>query len=235
MTHRRLGIMQPYFLPYLGYWQLINACDSFVIYDDIQYTKKGWMNRNRMLSKAQQDVLFTLPVKGGASIDTVMERQISPEFDRQKFLVKLNESYRYALYYPAVFPILKKIVEYNDTNLFGFLLNSIECIMKYLEIKTPLIISSTLAIPREVKGQDKVLMICEKLQAREYINPIGGMDLYDKDVFTNHGIDLGFLKMGEIVYPQFENDFIPYLSIIDVMMFNSVETIRNYLVQWEKV
>lgn len=234
MMERKVGIMQPYFLPYLGYWQLIKSCDYFVIYDDIQYTKKGWINRNRMLVNGQ-DQIFTIPVKNGSSTDTVIEREVSQEFDRQKFLTKITEAYRKAPYYNSVFPLIKSMVEFSDVNLFYFILNSIKRVMEYLEITTPLIISSTLSIPQDLKGQDMVLWISKELQATEYINPIGGVELYDKYIFSDQDIKLSFLKMDEIIYPQFENDFIPYLSILDVMMFNSVDAIQDYLERWKKI
>ena len=117
----------------------------------------------------------------------------------------------------------------NENNLFKFLLNVLTKINNYLDISTPVIISSDIKINHSLKSQDKVLSICGEQKANAYINAIGGIELYDKEVFLNKNITLNFIKSENIEYKQFNNKFIPWLSIIDVMMFNSVEDIKKYL------
>ncbi len=116
-----------------------------------------------------------------------------------------------------------------EDNLFTFILNSLNKINDYLDIKTPIIISSSINIDHSLKSQDKVIAICKAREATTYVNAIGGVDLYSKETFKLNNIDLKFIKSQPITYSQFGNTFIPWLSIIDVMMFNSKDTIKEYL------
>lgn len=218
----KLAIMQPYFLPYLGYFQLINAVDKFVIYDDIQFTKKGWMNRNQILVNGKSDV-FTINVQKASTYLPVVERIISPVYakERDKTLSKIKQSYKNAPYYSDVYPLLEEIFKCNDVNLFSYIYNSVVKVCKYLGIETEIVISSTLGLDENIKSQDRVLATCKYMRASVYINPEGGVDLYDKSVFLSNDVELGFLTMDPITYSQGSNDFIPYLSIVDVMMWNS--------------
>lgn len=221
--------MQPYLFPYIGYFQLINSVDDFIIYDNIQYTKKGWINRNRILVEGSEKLL-TLPLKKGSDYLNVSQREISPDWNKDKIKI-LNQlkSYSKAPYYNIVYPIIEKCLINTELNLFKFIYNSLIEINQYLEIKTNIIISSSIDIDHSLKSKDKVIAICNKLKADRYINAIGGMDLYDKDEFSNSNIQLNFIKSDPIIYEQFKNEFIPWLSIIDVMMFNSKDKIKEYL------
>ncbi len=230
----RVAIMQPYFMPYIGYFQLINAVDKFVIYDNIQYTKKGWINRNRILLNGK-DTFITLPLKKSSDYLDVCERYISDDFDKKKMLNYLNSSYNKAPYFKDIYPVLCDIINNSEKNLFSYIYNSIIEINKILGISTKIIISSSLNIDHSTKNVDKVLAICKELGATEYYNAIGGVELYDKELFKQNGITLNFLKTLDIKYPQFSSEFIPYLSIIDVLMFNSPSEIRDMLSQYETV
>lgn len=224
--------MQPYFFPYLGYWQLLNAVDKYVLYDNIQYTKKGWFNRNRFLQNGK-DVLFTIPLKKDSDYLNVINREISENFDKKKLLSQFQNAYSKAPYLKDTMQIIESIINYNEDNLFYYLYNSILIVKNYLNISTPIIISSSIDCNHQLKGQNKVLEICKSMKTNIYINAIGGQDLYEKDVFKQEGIELKFLKMNEIKYKQFSNEFIPNLSIIDVMMFNSPEKIKEMLDDYE--
>ena len=226
----KIGIMQPYFLPYIGYFQLMNAVDEFVVYDNIQFTKKGWINRNRLLLNGK-DAYVTLPLKKDSDYLDVRERQLADGWSklRTKMLNKVRASYLKAPHFTEVYSILESVFFYENKNLFEFVLNSIQLIKTYLEIPTLIKISSELPINHQLKSTQKVLAICNRLEASEYINPIGGIGLYEKENFKEAGIDLFFLKTEEIVYPQFKNEFIPFLSIVDVMMFNPKENIKEWL------
>lgn len=221
----RVAIMQPYFFPYIGYFQLIAAVDVFIVYDNIKYTKKGWISRNRMLQNGK-DVMFSLSLKSDSDYLDVCERRLATDFNRDKLLNQLKGAYRRAPYFEQTFPLLEKIVRYEDTNLFGFLHHSIVRICEHLGIVTQIRVSSDIAIDHELKGQDKVLALCGAVGARTYVNAIGGMELYSKEIFYNNGIDLKFIKSRSFEYEQFGNTFVPWLSIIDVMMFNSLDTIK---------
>jgi hypothetical protein len=225
----KVAIMQPYFLPYIGYFQLIGAVDRFVIYDNIKYTKKGWINRNRFLRDGR-DEIFSLPLKKDSDALDVRERRLAADFDRDKLLNKLADAYRRAPQFDAVFPLLQRIFGCGEDNLFGFIKASLVDICTWLNIRTPMIVSSTLDIDNNLRGQDRVLAICRDLGADTYINAIGGRALYSKEAFAAQGINLYFLQSRLIEYPQFGQSFVPWLSIFDVMMFNAPESISRYLI-----
>lgn len=217
-------------MPYIGYFQLINAVDKFVVYDDIEYTKKGWFNRNRILINGA-DKLFTIPLKKDSDYLNVSQRYLADNFIKEKnrILSQIKNSYLKAPYFKDVFPLVREMFLYEKTNLFDFIFNSIKKNCLILGIGTEIILSSSLNIDRILKSQSKVLEICSMLGADVYINAIGGGKLYNKEIFKKNGIDLKFIKINEIAYNQFNNEFIPNLSIIDVMMFNSVQKINKML------
>lgn len=222
---KTVAIMQPYFLPYIGYFQLIASADLFILYDNIKYTKKGWINRNRLLQNGQ-DVMFSLPLKSDSDQLNVIDRELASSFNREKLLHQFQGAYQRAPFFKQTYPLIEQIVRYNDTNLFGFLYHAIRKICEYLAITTEIKISSEIAIDHNLKGQEKVLALCTAVGANTYVNAIGGKDLYSKEVFHSKGIDLKFIQSHAFVYPQFDNEFVPWLSIIDVMMFNSITKIQ---------
>ncbi len=221
-----VAIMQPYFLPYIGYFQLIEAVDVFVVYDNIKYTKKGWINRNRLLQNGK-DVMFSLPLKKDSDALDVVQRELAADFDRNKLLNQFIEVYRRAPYFVQVFPLLERIVRCTESNLFRYIHHSIIEICAYLGSKTDIRISSGINIDHALKGQDKVLAICDALGASTYVNAIGGLELYSREVFKDHGIELKFIKSSPFEYPQFGAPFVPFLSMIDVLMFNSLDAVRT--------
>lgn len=213
----KLAIMQPYFLPYLGYWQLIASVDEFVIYDNIKYVKKGWINRNRMLQHGVE-TKFSLPLKNASDACMIIERELSEQFDRQKMLRQFKAAYAKATFFDEVFPVIEAIVAFPDQRLFHYLFHSIEVLCLSLEIKTPLRISSTIEINHELKSEDKVIALSRELGATDYINPIGGVSLYSHEHFQAQQIQLHFLQAKLNAYPQLASEFIPGLSILDVLM-----------------
>ncbi|MFM7683108.1 MAG: WbqC family protein [Bacteroidota bacterium] len=226
----KVAIMQPYLFPYIGYFQLINAVDEFIIYDNIQFTKKGWINRNRILVNGT-DEYITIPLKKDSDFLDINDRYLSHEWlnERKKILNRITESYRKAPQFNFAFPIIENVLMNEEKNLFKFILNSLQEINQYLDIKTPLIISSSVPINHDLKAEKKVIELCKARKANIYINPIGGVELYSKGDFKNEGLDLQFLKANNITYPQFKNNFVPFLSIIDVMMFNKKQTVTEYI------
>lgn len=225
----KIGIMQPYFLPYIGYWQLLNAVDKYIIYDDVNYIKGGWINRNRILINKEAKY-FNVKLNGASPNKLINEVEVSLDEVYQKKLLKtVEENYKKAPFFNKVFPIIQRIVENKETNLAKYLEYSIKEICSYLDIKTELLISSYLEKNNSLKGKDKVIEICKKLGGSEYYNAIGGQELYSFEEFKSNGIELKFLKTEEINYQQFSNEFVPYLSILDVMMFNSKEKVKEFL------
>jgi len=226
----KVAIMQPYFFPYIGYWQLINAADTFVVYDNIQFTKKGWFHRNNILIN-EKKTLFTIPLKKGSDYLDVKDRFLADDSKRQliKIVSQIEQSYKKSPYFFDVFPLIKDIFLSDEKNLFNYTLNSIFTICNYLNIKTKMVVSSEITIDHTLRSQEKVIALCKKLNASHYINPIGGVHLYDHNEFKENGIELNFLQAELIEYPQFNNSFEPYMSIIDIMMFNSKDDIIKML------
>ncbi|MDR1881228.1 MAG: WbqC family protein [Prevotella sp.] len=224
----KLGIMQPYFLPYIGYFQLLNAVDRYVIYDNIQYTKKGWINRNRILQNGKSQTI-TVPLEKDSDYLDVKERRISAGFDKKKLLNQIKESYRKAPCFDISMPLIENIINYNENNLFHYVDNSVREICNFLNIDTEITVSSTLDIDHSLKGQDKVIAICKKLGASDYYNAIGGQELYSPEDFSRENINLYFVSANPIEYGQFKNEFAPRLSILDVIMFNTVDKIKRML------
>lgn len=228
--------MQPYFAPYIGYFQLMNCVDKFVVYDNVQFTKKGWIHRNRFLLNGK-DEMFSIPISKDSDFLDIRERKLSTDFleVNKKALRKIESSYRKAPFYHDVLNEVNKCFLFDENaNLFDFVFNSLIIFKDYLKIETQLIVSSEIDNDNYIlRGKDKVIHICNKLEADSYINPIGGIGMYDKENFKNNGIDLNFLQSNNIEYDQFGDRFVPWLSIIDLMMFNSPEKINSMLSQYK--
>jgi hypothetical protein len=226
----KIAIMQAYFFPYIGYFQLINAVDAFVIYDNIQYTKKGWINRNRLLINGK-DEYFTLPLKNDSDYLNINERELIKDWSKEKTktLNKIKENYKKAPFFNEVYDLIESSFNCEYLNLFDFIFSAFKNVLNYLTIKTEIIISSTLDINHNLKAEEKVIAMCKELNAEIYINPIGGIELYNQEQFLNEGIKLKFMKANNCIYKQWDNEFIPFLSIIDVMMFNSKAEIKKLI------
>ena len=223
---KSLAIMQPYFLPYIGYFQLIAAVDEFVIYDNIKYTKKGWINRNRFLLNGS-DSMFTLPLQNASDDLDVVERNLAEAFNRKKLLNQLRGAYARAPHFDSVFALIEGIVEHPDNNLFRYIHHSVTRVCAHIGIDTSIIVSSSVPIEHGLRAQDKVMALCKARGAGVYINPIGGTELYASEDFAAQGIELKFHKASPFEYPQFRNAFVPWLSIVDVLMFNPPERVRD--------
>lgn len=221
--------MQPYFLPYIGYWQLINSVDLYVIYDDVNYKNRGWINRNRILIDGKPRY-YNIPLIEASQNKLINEVRVDQNAKIfTKNLRTIECVYKKAPCFEKVFPLIKEILYCEEENIALFLANSINIVCRYLDIQTKLKLSSSVNKNCDLKGQEKILAICEQLGATEYFNAIGGQGLYTSSVFEERGIKLRFLKTNVIEYKQFDYDFQPNLSILDVMMFNSKETIKSLL------
>lgn len=226
----KLGIMQPYFFPYIGYWQLIKAVDTYVIYDDVNYKKRGWINRN-IISVNGKEMVISLKISKVSQNKRIDEIEIENDIIYNKKMLKtIKEAYSKAPYFHEVFDLIENIVNQKETNLAKYLTNSIKEICTYLNVQTNILLSSDLKKNEVLKGQDKILGICELLSADEYVNAYGGLSLYSPLDFESKGIKLKLIKTNDIRYQQKElANFMPNLSIIDVMMFNSPIKINSML------
>jgi hypothetical protein len=233
---KKTAIMQPYFMPYIGYWQLIHSVDEFVVYDNIQFTKKGWFNRNRIL-EGGHDRLFTVPIKKDSDYLDVVERQLADDAAKEnaRTLRIIQINYKKAPYYDQVYPLVESCFTYEAPNLFEYIYHAIREVCAYLEIDTKLTVSSSVPIDHSLKAEQKVMAICKALDTDVYINAIGGQELYDKGDFKANGLDLQFIKSQPISYQQLGQEFVPWLSIIDVLMFNDKAHIKQMLDSYELI
>ena len=232
----KIAIMQPYFCAYIGYYQLINSVDKFVICDDMQYTKRGWFNRNRILDNGT-DRLFTIPIKKDKRFLNVNLRFLADNSikERNRILKQIQILYKKAPFFSQNYPLVRRFFLQEINNLFDFIHFSVVELCSKLDIKTQIILSSSLDIDPKLKSQDRIIEMCKHLKTSTYINPVGGKELYDKEVFKREGIDLKFIKSKYIEYLQFERKFVPWLSIIDVLMFNDIEQVKSYLEEYDLV
>ena len=231
----KIAIMQPYLFPYLGYFQLINAADKFAIYSHVQYIKKGWINRNKILVN-NHEKLFSFSIRKASYTDTIKEKyfdaNIKTEFS--KFLIMLHFSYKKALFFYETYNLIEEILNYDDFNVSNFILNSLHKICGYLNIQTPILDLASIE-NNSINRSERVIILCNLMESNHYINSIGGVELYDKTFFEDNGISLNFLKTRSIEYHQFGNIFVPNLSIIDIMMFNSIDRIHEMLNNFELI
>ena len=230
-----IAIMQPYIFPYIGYFQLINAVDKFVIYDDVNFINKGWINRNRILLSGK-DHLLTIPLKNASQNKLIYEVDLlNTEPWRKKLLKTVQQAYQKAPNYQTVFPIVEEIVHFETDTISGLVVNCIRRICNYLRIDTEIVDSSRVYKNSDLKAQERILDICKQENAGRYINPVGGMALYDKERFRVEGVELYFIKSTAGPYPQLKNAFVPWLSIIDILMFNDAESIGKLLKEFELI
>lgn len=224
--------MQPYLFPYIGYWQLINVVDKFVIYDDVNFINKGFINRNKILvqNKPHQ---FTLELVNASQNKLINQIQIGN--NSKKILLTIEQSYKKSPFFNIVFPLIKDVLNQNEKNLSKFIGYSLKKISDYFNIETNFIYSSEIKKNNHLKKQDKIIDICQTLNATHYINPINGKALYDRKLFTENGIKLNFIQTRSFKYQQFNNEFTSFLSIIDVMMFNNKDHIKSLLNLFEIV
>lgn len=231
----KLGIMQPYFVPYIGYWQLLNAVDTYVIYDDVNYINRGWISRNRILIDGRP-AYFHVPMLKASQNKKINEIQVNQEIGlKKKNLRTLEMAYKKAPYFQEIFPLAEEIINCGEQVLSQYLAYSIGVICDYLEITTKRLMSSAIPKNNELRGQEKILEICRILRADEYYNAQGGQSLYSFPKFQEEKIQLKFLQSGDIRYRQFGNTFEPNLSIIDILMFNSREAVIEMLSDYELI
>lgn len=236
MGERRIAIMQPYFFPYIGYWQLMAMADLFVVYDDGLFRKKGWIHRNRILGYGPPKLIGTQVLDMSCNRKINETVRIYDPIYVAKTLRGLEYRYRRAPHYAEVMEVIRPHIDNRETNLVRYLLGGLEAVRTYLGIETPLVLSSTVDKAGADGAVAKAGRICEKFGIRNYVNPIGGAELYTREEFARYGMDLSFIRRNDdIAYVQFEDAFVPDLSIIDVMMFNSVPEIRDLLKRYTLV
>jgi hypothetical protein len=225
----RLAVMQPYFLPYFGYWQLLAAADRFVIYDDVQYIKGGWINRNRIKLNGKPAYISLKLVKASPN-KRICDLDLAPGVSWRERLVKtIEQAYARAPHLAETMPLVRSVVNYPETSLAGYLLNSIMQVRKHLAIDTAIVPSSRNYGNSCLTGQARVLDICRRESASCYINSEGGRALYSATDFRETGIALSFLTLRPMEYAQGNSPFVPQLSIVDVLMWLGLDNARKRL------
>ncbi|HEX8265014.1 MAG TPA: WbqC family protein [Pyrinomonadaceae bacterium] len=227
----RIAVMQPYLFPYIGYFQLLNAVDKFIVFDDVNFIKKGWINRNNILVNRQK-YLFTVPLKDASQNKLIKEIEIAEGDWQEKFLKTVAQSYKKAEFFDETFALIEKIVRSGESFLAKLILQSLRLLKDALKINAEIVPSSEIYNNRELKAQDRILDICKQENATKYVNPMGGTELYDRQIFSENGVKLFFLKTQPFSYRQFGEEFAPNLSIIDVLMFNGFSKTREFLTRF---
>ena len=225
----KIGIMQPYFFPYIGYFQLLNMVDKYVVFDTAQFSNNKWGYRNQILINGAPGY-FRVKILKASQNKGFHEIKLSDDIEaKKKNIYALECSYRKAPYFSEVMPMLEQFLIADYDNLAEYNVASNRLVCNYLGIKTEILLFSELDCDKALTRQFRIFDVCKVLGGNEYINSIGGTQLYDYEEFRENGIELAFLKADDIVYPQFGGEFVPNLSIIDVMMFNSVTEIQDML------
>lgn len=228
-----LSANQPYFFPYIGYWQLIRASDVFVVADDYNYIKNGWINRNRILINGQPSY-FKLDVHH-ASQNRLISEHLLTRREQEQRLRQLQCAYGKAPFFRQTMELVRQVYDSPSDNLADFLTDSIRTVCGFLDIQTEILRTSDLENNCMKKREYRIYDMCSRLGADTYYNAIGGRKLYDYDAFREHGLDLAFLKSAPICYRQFGGDFVPNLSILDVLMFNPVDEVQDMLIQFSLI
>jgi len=225
-----IAIMQPYFFPYIGYYQLVNSADEFIFFDDVNFIKKGYINRNKIANNGNS-VDFSLPIRRISQFKKINEHFYIDDFENFKKM--LFFSYKKSPYFKEIFSIIDNIISSKEMNVAILNSKTITAVFDYLNIEKKFSFSSLIPTPTEKKGQERIVFICQKKTSNAYHNPIGGKEnnLYCPDFFKKNGIDLKFIKRIRGNHPISQNNF----SMIDALMNNSPEKIKEHLNDYELI
>lgn len=213
----RIALMQPYFMPYVGYFQLMAAVDLFILYDDVEYSKGGWINRNRILLSGEPRFL-TVSLERSSHSSRINERRISTVYDCAKSMRLLDAAYARAPYWNSLRDDVQGLMCHRSRSLVQFNARGLDFIARLLGLSTPMCLSSDTLPNVYSSGSQRVLDLCHAVGATEYINAIGGLALYSIESFRQQGVDLKFLRSRLSPYNQggYAN-FVPALSILDAL------------------
>jgi len=230
--------MQPYFMPYIGYFSLIKHVDQFILFDTPQFIRHGWIERNKVLKPNNEPLYIKVPLQKHTR-DTQINKVVinNSENWKEKILAQLIPYKKKAPYYNVVIKLLQDIFEDETESIVELNYISLRKICDYLNIKTEIKIWSEMNIGIEqVNAPDEwALNICKALDIKEYYNAIGGNTFFDKCKYEKAGISINFIETESIAYKQFSNMFVPFLSIIDILMFNSMEEVKEMLDKYDLI
>lgn len=220
-----LAAMQPYFFPYLGYYQLAAGAGRFVFLDDVAFIRRGFIHRNTVLLDGQPH-RFTLPVAAASQNRTIAEHRFAGDFAR--FLQQLRHGYRRAPYFEGTYALVDSVCRRHGGNVARLCADSVQAVFSYLGLELEASFSSD--IPVAGRGQERILALCHRIGADTYHNPPGGQALYSSTDFRARGVRLRFVHGKFPAYPQIgREDFMPGLSMIDVLMHNPPADVARML------
>ena len=223
--------MQPYFMPYIAYFQLMKAVDKYVVYDDVNYIKGGWANRNHILINGEKE-MFTVTLQKASQNKLFNEIVIGDDF--KKLMKTLQMNYSRAINFDQTMVLMERIISFPNKQLAVFIANSFREILSYLSVETEILMSSEIPKDNSLRGKDKIIQICEILGADTYYNAVGGKNLYDQEEFREHGITLNFVDSLPQVYSQLHTrEFVSGLSMIDVLMNNTKDKVNSLLESYQ--
>jgi hypothetical protein len=228
----RLALMQPYFFPYLGYFQLICAVDRFILFDDVQYIQRGWINRNRILKPVEGHQYIQMPIAKHGSAALIKDVEAVPGHKWKTRILRQVEHYHTsAPFYPAVRALLTDCFAFDGLNVARLNGHCLRLVCSYIGIEPDIELSSRMGLDyMGIAGPDEWgLTVSEQLGACEYVNPVGGVAFFDAAKYAEHGVKLTFLTPSLPPYDQRRDAFEPSMSIVDVLMFNSPDRVRAML------
>jgi len=237
----KLGIMQSYFFPYFGYFQLVNSVDTFCLYEHVTFRKRSWITRNRILDKGNQEPRYiNIPVKNKSSFKAIGEISIDDSTNwRRTILDALYFNYKKAPFFESSYDVLERLINLKIENLHDYNSEIVVNISRWLECSTSIVSKSEKAVETELENglidhtldikTNRVVKLCRLYGASHYVNPTGGVALYCKDSFTRNGLELSFLDSHIEEYEQWGESYTPHLSIIDMMMHLSREKMQHLL------
>jgi len=237
----KIGIMQPYFFPYIGYFQLIDAVDTFCMYEHVTFRKKSWITRNRILDKGRLEPIFiSIPVKGKSSFKSINDVSVNDSEDWKKSILNaLFYNYKKAICFDETYSFIESLLSVKKESIHEYNSEIIIAISKWLGSTTKIIAKSDNLTEIELENNpidknldnktNRILMLCRRFQSSHYINPSGGVELYNKKDFEENGLQINFIKTEPISYKQWGNDCVQNLSIIDMMMHVPKTDIQQFL------
>lgn len=218
--------MQPYFFPYIGYYQLAYECDTFVFFDDANYIKKGYINRNSIkLNDVRHD--FSLPVSKISQNRKICEHDYTGDFS--VFLKTIEQAYKKAPHFESGLSVIKEVLRSSCNNVAKTNSRSLTVVFEYLGLKRNFRFSSDIKLDSNERGQDRIIKLCKALNIVRYRNSIGGQQLYDQSTFEAAGIEIKFIQSRSYPYQQGTSEFLPNLSMIDAIMYCDKESIKGQL------
>lgn len=227
----KIAIMQPYFFPYIGYFQLVDAVDKFIFYDDVNFIKNGWINRNKILINSTP-AYITIQLKEASSFRLI--NQVEFTNNRSKIGKSIQMAYKKAQNFEQVWPLVNSVLIHETEKISELAIKSVTEVCEYLGIRTEFEISSKAYFEtKNLERTERIISICKRTNAQAYYNLPGGIKLYSKDVFKENGLEIFFIKSCINNNKQFNNTFNPFLSIIDVIMHNPIELVKDMLTQYK--